>query len=32
MAMDILQRSGFAEVENLGTLEDAAATLNLPIV
>lgn len=32
MAMDILLRSGFSSVENLGTLEDAAATLNLPIV
>lgn len=32
MAMDILQRSGFANVENLGGLEDAAEALNLPIV
>jgi len=32
MAMDILIRSGFDRVENLGSLEDAAATLNLPIV
>jgi len=32
MAMDILLRSGFSSVENLGTLEDAAAALNLPIV
>lgn len=32
MAMDILLRSGFASVENLGSLEDAAAALNLPIV
>ncbi len=32
MAMDILIRSGFASVENLGSVEDAAATLNLPIV
>ena len=32
MAMDILLRSGFGSVENLGSLEDAAAALNLPIV
>lgn len=32
MAMDILLRSGFNNVENLGGLDDAAATLDLPIV
>lgn len=32
MAMDILLRSGFTKVENLGGLDDAAATLDLPIV
>jgi phage shock protein E len=32
MAMDLLQRIGFAEVENLGGVDDAAVALNLPIV
>jgi rhodanese-related sulfurtransferase len=32
MAADMLQRAGFASVENLGGYEDAAAALNLPIV
>jgi phage shock protein E len=32
IATDLLQRSGFANVENLGSVEDAAAALNLPIV
>jgi phage shock protein E len=32
MAADILLRSGFKNVENLGGFEDAAASLNLPIV
>jgi rhodanese-related sulfurtransferase len=31
-ATDLLQRLGFENVENLGSVEDAAADLNLPIV
>jgi phage shock protein E len=32
MATDLLQRMGFANVENLGGVEDAATILNLPLV
>ncbi len=32
IATDLLLRSGFTQAENLGSLEDAASTLDLPIV